>query len=102
MAKFDVQGYEYKAIRGLSRTMNRTSVGGGVDFVYYEVDRALLQENADDGKKISSYLLKKGYTQVHSDRRDLLWKDKSIAPPEVSPPPAPLPPPAAPQSQNLE
>ena len=64
MAKFDVQGYEYKAIRGLSRIMNRTSVGGGVDFVYYEVDRALLQENADDGKKISSYLLKKGYTQL--------------------------------------
>lgn len=42
VAKLDVQGYEYKALKGLSGVMDKANGGGGIDYIYYEVEKEVM------------------------------------------------------------
>ena len=47
VAKFDVQGFEYKALRGLTGVMDSARGGGGIDYVYVEADFSMMAEAGD-------------------------------------------------------
>jgi FkbM family methyltransferase len=75
VAKFDVQGYELKAMLGLSSVMNRKSGGGGVDYVYFEADAQRLRENGSSLEAITQLLRRLGYRNMKSDRKDMLFSN---------------------------
>ena len=77
VAKFDVQGYEFKAMRGLAGVMDPALGGAGIDVVYFEVEGPMLAENGDSAVKITTLLADLSYTKRHSDRRDQLWATKN-------------------------
>jgi FkbM family methyltransferase len=77
VAKFDVQGYEFKAMHGLAGVMDPALGGAGIDVVYFEVEGPMLAENGDSAEKITTLLTDLSYTKRHSDRKDQLWATKN-------------------------
>lgn len=69
LINIDVQGYELEVLKGASKTLEK------VDYVYTEINRAEVYENAPHVDELDAFLAPYGFKRVETDWSGDTWGD---------------------------
>ena len=69
MMNIDVQGYELEVLKGAFETLNK------IDYVYTEINRAEVYENAPHVDELDAFLSQYGFVRVETDWSGDTWGD---------------------------